>query len=49
MVRLLSNLYFNQWDIPLVPDIVVELENDDPFGGMNSKNYEIRVIKTGLA
>jgi hypothetical protein len=38
MVRLLSNLYFNQWDISVVPDIVVEFENDEPFGRMNSKN-----------
>jgi hypothetical protein len=46
---ILSNLYFNQSEVSVARDTVVELENDEPFGGMNSKMYEIMVIKTGLA
>jgi hypothetical protein len=49
MARLLSRLYFTQWDISVVAEIVVEVQNDQPFGGMNSKKYEITVIKSSLA
>jgi hypothetical protein len=34
----LSKMYFNELDVSVVPDILVELGNDEPFGGMNSKS-----------